>query len=159
MYARYGFISKIGVPSIRSAPRIWSIGPVDWEYSMDLIKTEDKPIGFGLNGDLVANTPIRFSPPRRGGLTVGDHSSRMASENSHISHIWVQSSNPLNASGFRYLGSMMIRDSRLFTNPLWRGMPNLVAKSQWMCPIGSKFIFVLSRHHWQKKGLVQLQSA
>ena len=49
--------------------------------------TQDNPIGFGRNGERVANTPIRVLPPSLGGRTVGDHFCRTAWENSQISQI------------------------------------------------------------------------
>ncbi len=36
-------------------------------------RTAVSPIGFGRNGERVANTPTRLFPPSLGGLTVGDH--------------------------------------------------------------------------------------
>ena len=50
--------------------------------------TQDNPIGFGRNGDLVANTPHRLFPPSRGGRTVGRQSSCCARSNSQSSHRW-----------------------------------------------------------------------
>ena len=41
---------------------------------------------FGRKGERVANTPMRVFPPRRGGRTVGDQSSRTLRENCQISH-------------------------------------------------------------------------
>ena len=49
--------------------------------------TEERPIGFGRNGDLVANTPILFFPPSLGGFTVADQFSFSLLENFQISQI------------------------------------------------------------------------
>ena len=46
-------------------------------------RTAVSPIGFGRNGERVANTPTRLFPPSLGGLTVGDHFFDTFSENCH----------------------------------------------------------------------------
>ena len=86
-------------------------------------------MGFGRNGERVAKTPMRLLPPSLGGRTVGDHSSRTASENCQMSQRWEYPSMPRKASGFRYSGSKTIFDVMVSTSPLWRGMPNLAVKS------------------------------
>mmetsp|Transcript_9645 Transcript_9645/g.40394 ORF Transcript_9645/g.40394 Transcript_9645/m.40394 type:complete len:273 (+) Transcript_9645:258-1076(+) len=62
---KYGFMSNTGVPSTKSAPPT-SKKPFSW--STCLISTRLKPIGKGLCGVRVANTPRR-SPFRRGTRT------------------------------------------------------------------------------------------
>ena len=105
-------------------------------------------MGFGRNGDLVAKTPILLFPPSRGGRTVGDHSSRIASENSHKSQIWENSSRPRSASVFLNSGSKMISPFNSLISPLWRGIPNFVGKSVWIRAItrnfGSVFFIMVS---------------
>ena len=64
-------MSKIGVPSIRSAPDTWSTGPRAGSSSTRSSRTEDRPRALGRKGDRVANTPMRVLPPSRGGRTVG----------------------------------------------------------------------------------------
>jgi len=51
----YGFISITGVPSLASIQATW-ITPFSW--SIRIIGTAVKAIGFGRIGDLVANIPI-----------------------------------------------------------------------------------------------------
>ena len=51
------------------------------------ILTHDSPIGLGLNGDLVANTPRRSLPPRRGGRTVRPFDACLLAENHQISQM------------------------------------------------------------------------
>ena len=79
-------MSKMGVPSIKSAPVTRSTVPKPSTRSTAASFTQDSPMGFGRKGDRVANTPSRMFPPKRGGRTVGDHSYRLAWENSQISH-------------------------------------------------------------------------
>ena len=86
-------------------------------------------MAFGRNGERVANTPMRSLPPSRGGRTVGDQSSRTASENCQMSHRWEKPSMPRRASALRYSGSNTMRARRASTSPLWRGTPNFVLKS------------------------------
>ena len=99
-------------------------------------RTHDRPIGFGRNGERVANTPMRTLPPRRGGRTVGDQSARTFSENSQMSQMCENASSPRTASRLRNSGSNTISACKLPTTPLWRGMPNFVAKSLWMRAMG-----------------------
>ena len=99
-------------------------------------RTHDRPIGFGRNGERVANTPMRTLPPRRGGRTVGDQSARTFSENSQMSQMCENASSPRTASRLRNSGSKIISACRLSTTPLWRGTPNFVAKSLWMWAMG-----------------------
>ena len=47
-------------------------------FSVPKSRTLESPKGLGLKGERVANTPNRVFPPKRGGRTVGDQSSRMA---------------------------------------------------------------------------------
>ena len=70
---RYGLISRMGVPFIRSAPSICMTGPSGVSSSIFVMRTEERPILLGLNGERVAHTPIRLLPPSLGGRTVGDH--------------------------------------------------------------------------------------
>ena len=86
-------------------------------------------MGLGRKGERVANTPMAALPPSRGGRTVGDHSSRTASENCQMSQRWENSSRPRSALGSRYFGSNTIRPFSESTSPLCRGRPNLVGKS------------------------------
>ena len=88
VYVRKGLMSKIGVPSIKSAPEMWRIGPCSGWVSTASRRTEESPMGFGRKGERVAKTPMRVLPPRRGGRTVGDQLLRILSENPHMSHIW-----------------------------------------------------------------------
>lgn len=90
--------------------------------------TDESPIGFGLNGERVAKTPMRTFPPRRGGRTVGDHFSATDSEKHHISHMCEKPSSPRTASCSRYSGSNTISPFTSAATPLWRGIPNLVLK-------------------------------
>ena len=59
---------------MRSAPRTCSTGPRSDVSSIFSSSTDESPIGFGLNGERVAKTPMRTFPPRRGGRTMGCHS-------------------------------------------------------------------------------------
>lgn len=65
-------MSKMGVPSIKSAPATRSTGPSSALCSTPNSLTEERPMGLGRKGERVANTPMRVLPPRRGGRTVGD---------------------------------------------------------------------------------------
>ena len=69
-------MSKMGVPSIKSAPNTCSTGPSFLSIAISRSCTEDKPMGLGRKGERVANTPMRVLPPRRGGRTVGDQPHR-----------------------------------------------------------------------------------
>ena len=80
-------MSKMGVPSIRSAPATWSTGPWGVWGSTRSRRTEDSPTALGRKGERVAKTPMRVLPPSRGGRTVGDQSSRTAWENCQISQM------------------------------------------------------------------------
>ena len=122
-------MSKIGVPSIKSAPETISIGPSALSCRTSSRRTQESPMGFGRKGERVANTPRRSLPPRRGGRTVGDQLSRTASENSQISQRWEKSAMPRRASGLRNSGAKTTAERRAPTSPLWRGMPNFSAKS------------------------------
>ena len=122
-------MSKIGVPSIRSAPDTWSTGPRAGSSSTRSSRTEDSPRALGRKGERVANTPMRRLPPSLGGRTVGDQPSRTARENCQISQIWEKSSRPRTASGFRYSGSKITRPRSWGTRPLCRGTPNFSGSS------------------------------
>ena len=122
-------ISRIGVPSIKSAPETSSTCPSVSSRRIPSSRTAESPIGFGRNGERVANTPMRVFPPRRGGRTVGDQLARTASENSQMSQICEKPSIPRSASGLRYSGSKTSSAFSSSTSPLWRGMPNLEGKS------------------------------
>ena len=65
-------MSKMGVLSRKSAPKMWTIGPFS-VCSMWSSFTQVSPSGFGRKGLRVAKTPTRSTPPKRGGRTVGDH--------------------------------------------------------------------------------------
>ena len=65
-------MSKMGVLSRKSAPKMWTIGPFPL-CSMRSSFTQVSPSGFGRKGLRVAKTPTRSTPPKRGGRTVGDH--------------------------------------------------------------------------------------
>jgi len=97
-------------------------------------------MGFGRNGERVANTPMRRLPPSRGGLTVGLQSSRMLSENCHKIQRWEYSSSPRNASLLRYSGANSILPVNSRTSPLCLGAPNFSGKSVRTQPI----IFICS---------------
>ena len=92
-------------------------------------------MGFGRNGERVANTPMRRLPPSRGGLTVGLQSSRMLSENCHKIQRWEYSSSPRNASLLRYSGANSILPVNSRTSPLCLGAPNFSGKSVRTQPI------------------------
>ena len=81
-------MSKIGVPSIKSAPATSSTRPWSWVSRRPTSSTQLSPMGLGRKGERVAKTPMRVFPPSRGGRTVGDQLGRMASENCQISHRW-----------------------------------------------------------------------
>ena len=125
-------MSRMGVPSIRSAPETSSTQPSSGSLRMPSSRTQDRPMGLGRKGERVANTPMRVLPPSRGGRTVGDQSERRLPENCQISQMWEKSSRPRRASGLRNSGSNTIRAFSASTSPLWRGMANLVGKSLWM---------------------------
>ena len=122
-------MSRIGVPSIKSAPETVITGPSGVWSSTSSSFTADRPMALGRKGERVANTPIRVLPPSLGGRTVGDQCSRTAWENCQISQRWENPSIPRRASGFRYSGSNTILARRASTTPLCRGIPNLVGKS------------------------------
>ena len=107
-------------------------------FSIPSSLTQDNPIGFGRNGDLVANTPHRLFPPSLGGRTVGLQFSLTTSENSQISHRCEYSSSPFSASSLRYSGSNTIVPFVL-TSPDCLGIPNFVGKSVWILAIYSNF--------------------
>ena len=71
-------MSKMGVPSTRSAPATRSTGPSASSRSRPSSRTQLRPRALGRKGERVAKTPRRVLPPRRGGRTVGDQSSRTA---------------------------------------------------------------------------------
>ena len=93
------------------------------------------PIGFGRNGDLVANTPIRLLPPNRGGRTVGD---QLCSEllgagcslTPQSSHKCEYPSIPRSASFTANSGSNTIRVRIGLSSLLCLGIPNLS-----VCPL------------------------
>ena len=121
-------MSKMGVPSIRSAPATRRIFPSRLS-SMPSSRTQDSPSALGRKGERVANTPMRVLPPSLGGRTVGDQSALTAWENCQMSQIWEKPSRPRRASGSLYSGSNTIWASSSSTIPACRGMPNLVGKS------------------------------
>ena len=94
-------MSKIGVPSIRSAPETRSTGPSGVESSTDSSFTQERPRGFGRTGARVAKTPMRVFPPRRGGRTSGDQGLPKFSENPQMSQRWEKPSIPRRASASR----------------------------------------------------------
>ena len=122
-------MSKIGVPSIKSAPPTCRTVPNSRVCSTPRRRTLDSPRLLGRKGERVAKTPIRVFPPSLGGRTVGDQPCRTASENCQMSHRWEKSSMPRRASELRNSGSKTMVERRASTSPLCRGMPNLVAKS------------------------------
>ena len=85
LYLTYGFISYIGVPSIRSAPHTVRYGASGPSVHIPVSFTDDSPSPFGRNGERDAKTPTALFPPRRGGLTVIPHLP-VFPENPHISH-------------------------------------------------------------------------
>lgn len=59
--------------SARSAPAIYKTGPsFVWRFTSTSF-TQERPIGFGRNGERVAKTPTRVLPPSFGGATVGEN--------------------------------------------------------------------------------------
>lgn len=72
------------MPLIISAPLTQRIFPFSVLSTASSL-TQVSPREFGRNGERVAKTPTRLFPPRRGGLTVGDHSPKLP-EKPHISH-------------------------------------------------------------------------
>lgn len=113
-------------------------------------------MGLGRKGLRVANTPLRLVPPRRGGLTVGNHFSvvpRLFSvctslaisaavppgvpfSNSQMSHRYVKPSIPSTAEFRANSGSKMMVPRKCGARKLFRGMPNFCGMSVWMCAIG-----------------------
>lgn len=118
--------------------------------------TQVSPMGLGRKGLRVANTPLRLVPPRRGGLTVGNHFSvvpRLFSvctsltisaavppgvpfSNSQMSHRYVKPSIPSTAEFRANSGSKMMVPRKCGARKLFRGMPNFCGMSVWMCAIG-----------------------
>ena len=94
-------MSRMGVPSTRSAPDTISAGPSGVSHSTPSSLTQDSPMGLGRKGERLANTPTRRLPPSRGGRTVGDQPACLLWENSQISHRWEKPSMPRRASGER----------------------------------------------------------
>ena len=125
----------MGVSSKRSAPPTTIIGPSFSSISTRTNSTEDSPMEFGRNGDLVANTPFFSFPPSLGGFTRGTNPSVFALEKFHKSQRCEYSSIPRMASGFLYSGSNIIRASKSFTNPLCLGIPNFSLYSEWIFAI------------------------
>jgi len=137
-------MSKIGVPSIRSAPPTWRTVPESFVCSTPRSRTQDKPRLFGRKGDRVANTPILLFPPSRGGRTVGLQSVRTASENCQIIQRWEKPSMPRRASGSRNSGVNTMVERSCSTSPLCRGMPNLVEKSLRIWAMGRIVTYILT---------------
>ena len=105
-------------------------------------------MGFGRNGDLVANTPRRLFPSRPGGLTVAwKDLSGATLEKPHRSQIWEYALSPLSASGFLYSGRKLIVPFRDSTRPLCLGIPNFSEKSVCIKAMGSMFNSILIRDH------------
>ena len=121
---------------MRSAPRTCSTGPRSDVSSIFSSSTDESPIGFGLNGERVAKTPMRTFPPRRGGRTVGDHLSVTDSEKHHISHMCENPSSPRTASGSRYSGSN--------TRPLRRPQLRSDAVFRILCQRACVFVLLFS---------------
>ena len=71
-------MSKIGVPSTKSAPLTSSTVPSFSSGRTASSFTQERPMALGRKGERVANTPMRRLPPSRGGRTVGDQPSRIA---------------------------------------------------------------------------------
>ena len=136
-------MSYMGVLSMRSAPLMCRTGPSGVLRSIESSLTHESPMGLGRNGDRVANTPNRVFPPNRGGRTVGDQSSRTASENSQISQIWLNPSRPRRASGLRYSGLNTIVPLSSGTSPLCLGIPNFVGNPVLMVAIGTMHRMVI----------------
>src|SRR5574344_898950 len=121
----YGLMSIIGVPSIISTPLTISLGPSGEVNSIDSNLTQESPMGLGLKGERVANTPIRTLPPSLGGRTVGVHPEisesdplRIAFENFHNSQMCENPSNPRKASALAYSFSKVITPERDSIKPL-----------------------------------------
>ena len=141
-------MSRIGVPSRRSAPSTWMMGPAS-PCSMLSIFTQVRPIGLGLKGLRVAKTPTRSVPPRRGGRTVGDQLSLAPAlfavalsvamsaavppgvpfSNCQMSHRWLKLSSPATAASSANSGSNTIEPCRCGAKKLLRGMPNFCGRS------------------------------
>ena len=128
-------MSKMGVPLTMSAPRTYSTGPSGSSSDTRSSSTADSPSPLGRKGERVANTPMRWLPPSRGGRTVGDQVCRRARWNCHISHTWENSSSPRTASGSRKAGSNTMRPGQS-AMPLWRGTPNFSPKGVSMRAMG-----------------------
>ena len=141
-------MSNIGVPSFMSMPLTISIFPDLSSSSIFSSFTHESPIGFGLNGDLVAKTPRRMFPPSLGGRTVGQTFLFSLSENPQRSHRCENPSIPRIKSGSRNSFSNIILPRNSGTRPLCLGMPNFSGKSVPICAIGlnsiSKYPFLLS---------------
>ena len=134
-------MSKMGVPSRRSAPNTWTIGPSSVSSTWSIL-TQVNPMGLGRNGLRVANTPMRSDPPKRGGLTVGDHfvfvpllslvaaSAAMSCavppgvpfSNSQSSHACEKPSSPATALFSANSGSKTMRPCKCGARKLLRGM-------------------------------------
>ena len=97
------FISKIGVPSKRSAPETRRIFPCSLSATFSNF-TQDNPMGFGRKGERLAKTPTRLFPPNLGGRTVAFQPSLCAKEKSKISQRCEKLSISRKASGFLYSG-------------------------------------------------------
>ena len=131
-------MSRIGVPSMRSAPETMSWGPSGVWSRISSSFTADSPMGLGRKGERVAKTPMRSLPPSRGGRTVGDQPAPTDREKTHTSHRWEKPSSPRRASGLRYSGAKTTAARRDSTRPLCLGMPNLVGKSLRMWATGAR---------------------
>ena len=129
-------MSRMGVPSIRSAPRTRSTVPSWAVGSTASSATQERPMGLGRKGERVANTPILALPPSRGGRTVGDQPCRRDWSKAQISQMWEKPSRPRRASGLRNSGSKTTVAERASTRPLCRGTPNLEPNSLWMRAMG-----------------------
>ena len=154
-------MSRIGVPSRKSAPSTCNTGPSS-VISTRSSFTQLKPSGLGLKGLRVANTPTRSTPPSRGGRTVGDHLSfvpclwgvaeswAMSSavppvtpfSNCQINHKCVKLSIPATADSKAYSGSNMMRPCKWGARKLLRGIPNFYGRSVRIWAIGFMGAFV-----------------
>ena len=126
--ARYGLISRIGVPSTRSA-----LPTIRLEPSIPMSGNEVMPIGFGRCGERVAKTPRRFAVPR-GGRTRGFQEELRW--NHHTSHIRLNEARSFNARSSLIPGmsSMIFLSSSEFFG--WWGESNFVRILVRMYPIG-----------------------
>ena len=77
-------------------------------FLISKIFTLERPMGFGLKGERVANTPTLLLPPRRGGRTVGDQSVLSTLLKPQMSHKCEKFSSPRRASLFLYFSSKTI---------------------------------------------------